>query len=212
LGCHTKLKKEKGKEETLFCRASQVDLRMDVLFSDGSPFLSHLLLSRYPTAFTDFWGGASVFLRDAVPVVPPDQQATTSFASHSRSVSTSAGPGEASVASTAPATRRGALLRALRSNPAILRVDPADEGRPAEHFDTRVDAVGWDLVHYGSRRESELAADDGILRSTISVLGAFPILRDHMPYIILISVLKSSARRAIRGCVLDTIFLPRASD
>jgi hypothetical protein len=160
----------------------------------------------------EFLRGASVFLRDAVRVVPPDLETTASSTPHSRSVSNSAGLGEASVTSTVPATRRGALLRALRSNPAILRVDPAGEERSAVHFATWVDAVGRDLVHDESRRESELAADDGILRSTISVLGAFPILRDHIPYIILISVLKSSARRAIQGCVLDTIFLPCASD
>jgi len=112
--------------------------------------------------------GASVFLRDAVRVVPPDRQAIASSASHSRSSSNSAALGEASVTSTAPATRRGALLRALRSNPAILRVDPAGEERSAVHFAIWVDAVGRD--HDESRRESELAADDGILRSTISAL------------------------------------------
>jgi hypothetical protein len=125
--------------------------------------------------------GASVFLREAVRVVPPDLEKNASSASHSRSASKSAARGEAPVTSTAPATRRGALLRALRSNPAILRVDPAGEERSAVHFATWVDAVGRDLVHDESQRESELAADDGILRSTISVLGAFPVLRDPMP-------------------------------
>jgi hypothetical protein len=114
--------------------------------------------------------GASVLFRDAVRVVPPDPQTTaSSSASHSRSASGSAPLGEASAV---PATRRGALLRALRSNSAILRVDPAGEERSAVLFATWVDATGRDMIRDESRRESELAADDGILRSTLSTLGA----------------------------------------
>jgi hypothetical protein len=67
----------------------------------------------------------------------------TASPSYSRSVSTSAALGDASIASTAPSTRRGALLRALRPNPAILRLDPVGEERLAMHFATRVDAAGW---------------------------------------------------------------------
>jgi hypothetical protein len=70
-----------------------------------------------------------------------------------------------------PATRRGALLRALRTNPAILRVDPAAEERSAVFFAAWVDA-GRDAASDASRRESELAADDGMLGSTLSALGA----------------------------------------
>jgi hypothetical protein len=90
-----------------------------------------------------FLRGASVFLCHAVLVVtvPPDTQMTAS-PSYSRSASTSAALGEASVASTAPATRHDALLRELRPNPAILRLDPAGEERLAMHFATRVDAAG----------------------------------------------------------------------
>jgi len=129
--------------------------------------------------------GASVFLRDAVRVVPPDPHAAASTASassrpHSRSASASAtaaavGETKSSPAVQAigltPATRRGALLRALRTNPAILRVDPAAEERSAVFFAAWVDA-GRDAASDASRRESELAADDGTLGSTLSALGA----------------------------------------
>jgi hypothetical protein len=127
--------------------------------------------------------GASVLFRDAVRVVPPDPQTTassSSTASHSRSASGSAPLGEAAAAASAvPATRRGALLRALRSNSAIIRVDPAGEERSAVLFATWVDAAGRDLVRDESRRGSELAADDGVLSSTLSTLGA----RLHTPFL-----------------------------
>jgi hypothetical protein len=59
----------------------------------------------------------------------------------------------------------------LRSNSAILRVDPAGEERSAVLFAAWVDAAGREIVRDESRREPELAADDGVLRSTLSTLG-----------------------------------------
>ena len=158
--------------------------------------------------------GASVFLRDAVRVVPPDPQTASasalSSASHSRSASASAPapPGEASasVGSTVPATRRGALLRALRSNPAILRVDPAGEERSGVLFAVWVDAAGRDVVRDESRRESELSADDGILRSTLSTLGAClytPFLTDR------ISMLTLMYWYAVPGELSEDVFWTR---
>ena len=151
--------------------------------------------------------GASVFLREAVRVVPPDPEAaTTSAAPLARQ-----GDSKSAAAAIAPtpATRRGILLRALRSNPAILRVDPAGEERSAVLFVTWVE-TGRDTANDESRRESELTADDGMLGSTHSVLGA----STPLPLIFLTLTLKleSSAGGTIRGRVLDTIFLPGISD
>lgn len=113
--------------------------------------------------------GASVFLRDAVRVVPPDPDAaSTSAAMLAREGDSKSAA--AAIAST-PATRRGVLLRALRSNPAILRVDPAGEERSAVLFAGWVE-TGRDTASDESRRESELTADDGMLESTRSALGA----------------------------------------
>ena len=144
--------------------------------------------------------GASVFLRDAVRVVPPpeDEQAASSdskshsasasaappFASHGATpnsrgkakaaagAGTGAAPPPVAVPSTTPATRRGALLRALREYPAILRIDPASEERSAALFALWVGQVGEEgASHDEAQRESELGADDGLLRSTHSALG-----------------------------------------
>ena len=113
--------------------------------------------------------GASVFLRDAVRVVPPDPDAaSTSAAPLAREGDSKSAA--AAIAST-PATRRGVLLRALRSNPAILCVDPAGEERSAVLFAGWVE-TGRDTTSDESRRESELTADDGMLESTRSALGA----------------------------------------
>ena len=115
--------------------------------------------------------GASVFLRDAVRVVPPDPDAaSTSAAPLAREGDSKSAA--AAIAST-PATRRGVLLRALRSNPAILRVDPAGEERSAILFVRWVE-IGRDTASDESRRESELTADDGMLGSTLAALGASP--------------------------------------
>ncbi len=120
--------------------------------------------------------GASVFLRDAVRVVPPEE----ADSSPSPSVTPSAPEGTTPrrkgvptpiVVSSTLATRRGALLRALRENPAILRVDPAGEERSAALFALWVETVGMETSHDESRRESELGADDGTLQSTCSALG-----------------------------------------
>ena len=79
----------------------------------------------------------SVFLRDAVHVIPLDPQATSTASTfsrpHSRAALASATAAVGKIKSSpavqaiglTPATRRGALLRALRTNPVILRADPA---------------------------------------------------------------------------------------
>ena len=124
--------------------------------------------------------GASVFLRDAVRVVPPEEAASSSssssFVAPSAHEGTPTPPhGKAAsppvVVSSTPATRRGTLLRALREHPAILRVDPAKEERSAAFFASWVEVVGAEASRDESHRESELGADDGTLRSTRSVLG-----------------------------------------
>jgi hypothetical protein len=127
--------------------------------------------------------GASGFLRDAVRVLPPNQAAPSSasafaFASvvpphaHDGPARTrrKVPPSPVAVASATAGTRRGALLYALRANPAILRVDPAKEDRSAAQFMAWVEA-GTDAIHDESRRESELAANDGLLGNTRSALG-----------------------------------------
>lgn len=122
--------------------------------------------------------GASVFLRDAVRVVPPEEAdspasaSTTPPAHESTMLRGKAVPTPMpTVVSSTPATRWGALLRALRENPAILRVDPAREERSAALFASWVERVGAEASRDESRRESELGADDGPLRSTRSTLG-----------------------------------------
>ena len=125
--------------------------------------------------------GASVFLRDAVRVVPPEEadsspSASTTLSAHEDTMSRgTAVPTPIAVSST-PATRRGALLRALRENPAILRVDPAGEERSAALFVSWVGRIGAEASRDESRRESELGADDGALQSTRSALGECHLL------------------------------------
>ena len=119
--------------------------------------------------------GASVFLRDAVRVVPPEEadssSASTTPSAHEDTMSRGKPVPTPIVVSSTPATRRGALLRALRENPAIMRVDPAGEERSAALFLSWVERVGAEASRDESRRESELGADDGVLRSTHSALG-----------------------------------------
>src|SRR6266851_8161268 len=90
----------------------------------------------------DLLRGARVFLRDAERVDPrATSTASASPRPHSRSArprppqprarSNSPPPCSPSVSH---ATRRGALLHALRTNPAILLVDPAAEERSAMFF------------------------------------------------------------------------------
>ncbi|KAH8997648.1 hypothetical protein EDB86DRAFT_891397 [Lactarius hatsudake] len=121
--------------------------------------------------------GASVFLRDAVRVVPPEPAAPASASTPPASASTppafegavtprTEAPPPVAISVT-PATRRDALLRALRATPAILRVDPAKEERSATLF------VTWAQVEdlrEETQREVELAADDGALQITRSML------------------------------------------
>lgn len=121
--------------------------------------------------------GASVFLRDAVRVVPPDEAAAASASAtpSAHEGTTTDLPGKAASppvgVSSAPATRRGALLRALREYPAIMRVDPAKEERSAALFASWVETVGAEASRDESHRESELGAEDGMLRGTHTVLG-----------------------------------------
>ncbi|KAI9459247.1 hypothetical protein BJY52DRAFT_390514 [Lactarius psammicola] len=115
--------------------------------------------------------GASVFLRDAVRVFPPEPAAPASASTPSTFEDSATPRAEATpplAISVTPATRRDALLRALRATPAILRVDPAKEERSAVLF------VTWAQVkdlHDETQREAELAADDGALQITRSTLG-----------------------------------------
>ena len=137
--------------------------------------------------------GASVFLRDAVRVVPPEEAdsspsvSTTPPANENTMSRGNAVPTPIIVSST-PATRRGALLHALRENPAILRVDPASEERSAALFALWVERVGAEASRDESRRGSELDADDGALRGTCSTLGEC-----HLPF----------SCRSVGRCVVD---------
>ena len=120
--------------------------------------------------------GASVFLREAVRVVPPEEAASSPPAEAregSAELRRQAAPPPVGV-SSAPATRRGALLRALREYPSILRVDPAGEERSAALFASWVETVGAEASRDESRREAELGAEDGMLRGTHSALGECP--------------------------------------
>ncbi|KAH9037049.1 hypothetical protein EDB85DRAFT_2142619 [Lactarius pseudohatsudake] len=122
--------------------------------------------------------GASVFLRDAVRVVPPESAAPASASTppaFEDAVTPRAEAPPPVAISVTPATRRDALLRALRATPAILRVDPAKEERSATLF------VTWAQVEDlrdETQREVELAADDGALQITRSMLGqlSFPLV------------------------------------
>ncbi len=119
--------------------------------------------------------GASVFLRDAVRVVPPEEADSSPSASVTPSAHEGTTPrGKAVptpiIVSSTPATRRETLLRALRENPAILRVDPAREQRSAALFASWLEGFAEASLD-GSCCESELGADDGALQSTRSVLG-----------------------------------------
>ena len=163
--------------------------------------------------------GASVFLRDAVRVVPPEEagsspSSSTTPSAHESTMSRGKAVPMPNAASFTPATRWGALLCALRENPAILRVDPAGEERSAALFTSWVERVGAEAFRDESRRESELGADDGALRSTRSALGEC-----HLPFscrsvgrYVVDSWWMSSAGRTDRGWVLDTVLLPRASN
>ncbi|KAH9160048.1 hypothetical protein EDB89DRAFT_949926 [Lactarius sanguifluus] len=114
--------------------------------------------------------GASVFLRDAVRVVPPEPAAPASASTppaFDDAVTPRAEAPSPVAISVTPATRRDALLRALRATPAIIRVDPVKEERSATLF------VTWAQVEDlrdGTQREVELAADGGALQVTHSML------------------------------------------
>ena len=121
--------------------------------------------------------GASVFLRDAVRVFPPEPpapaSASTPPAFEDATTPRADAPSPVAISGT-PATRRDALLRALRATPAILRVDPAKEERSAALFATwaQVDDLP-DETH----REAELTADEGALQITCSTLGWLSLSR-----------------------------------
>ncbi|KAH9062333.1 hypothetical protein EDB87DRAFT_1606425 [Lactarius vividus] len=123
--------------------------------------------------------GASVFLRDAVRVVPPEPAASASASTppaFEDAVTPRAEAPPPVAISAAPATRRDALLRALRATPAILRVDPAKEERSATLF------VTWAQVEdlrNETQHEDELAADDGALQNTRSILVPEELSKDE---------------------------------
>jgi len=128
--------------------------------------------------------GASVFLRDAVRVVPPEEadfspSDSTTPSAHESTISRGKEVPTPTVVSSTPVTRRGALLRALRENPAILRVDPAGEERSAALFTSWVERVGEEASRDESRRESELGADDEALQSTRSALVPEELTEDE---------------------------------
>ncbi|KAI0291151.1 hypothetical protein BC826DRAFT_1023951 [Russula brevipes] len=168
-------------EQTLFTRL-QSSLPPDLITSirdtipdsvrhpQGRIDLAHAAQARVQDAAArgeELLRGASIFLRDAVRVVPPEQAISSPSASAAAPTHEGAAkprgttPATVAVSST-PATRRDALLHALRANPAILRVDPANEERSAVLFAAWV-ATAADATRDESRRESELAADDETL-------------------------------------------------
>ncbi|KAI0260805.1 hypothetical protein BC834DRAFT_898427 [Gloeopeniophorella convolvens] len=127
-----------------------------------------------------FLRGASVFLRDAVRVVPPEEAiispSPTPPLVREGAVTPRAEvpPPVVTVAST---TRRDTLMRSLRSTAAILRVDPASEERSAAPF------AAWagrpEAKPDQTRREVELAADDGALRGTFATLVPTELTEDE---------------------------------
>ena len=119
--------------------------------------------------------GASVFLRDAVRVVPPEEYPATASASASTpptfedaTTPRAEAPSPVGISGT-PATRRDALLRALRATPAILRVDPAKEERSVAFFGSWI--LQTKSLPGQTQREAELSADEGALQVTRSTLG-----------------------------------------
>jgi hypothetical protein len=60
-----------------------------------------------------------------------------------------------------------------------LRVDPAKEERSAALFASWVEEVGAEASREESQRESELGADDGMLRSTHSALVPGELTEDE---------------------------------
>ncbi|KAF8265350.1 hypothetical protein EI94DRAFT_1831256 [Lactarius quietus] len=114
--------------------------------------------------------GASVFLRDAVRVFPPEDPASASASTPPAYEDTATpraeAPSPATIAGT-PATRRDALLRSLRATPAILRVDPAKEERSRVSFGTWTQV---DDLPDETQREAELAADERALQITREAL------------------------------------------
>ena len=137
--------------------------------------------------------GASVFLRDAVRVVPPESAVPASASTPPAFDDATTPRAEAAppvVISVTPATRRDALLRALRATPAILRVDPTKEERSATLF------VSWaqvDGLRDETQREAELAADEGALQITRSTLGQLLLFRGLMTGLVLMKTQKHSA-------------------
>ena len=119
--------------------------------------------------------GASIFLRDAVRVVPPEEYPATASASASTpptfedaTTPRAEAPSPVGISGT-PATRRDALLRALRATPAILRVDPAKEERSVAFFGSWI--LQTKSLPGQTQREAELSADEGALQVTRSTLG-----------------------------------------
>ena len=145
--------------------------------------------------------GASVFLRDAVRVVPPEEYPAPSSASASTpptfedaTTPRAEAPSPVGISGTPPATRRDVLLRALRATPAILRVDPAKEERSSALFGSWV--LQTKSLPGEPQREAELSADEGALQVTRTTLGQL------LPSFLVITYedsRKPSAGGAVRG-------------
>ena len=115
--------------------------------------------------------GASIFLRDAVRVVPPEEypaSASTPPTFEDATTPRAEAPSPVGISGT-PATRRDALLRALRATPAILRIDPAKEERSVAFFGSWI--LQTKSLPGQTQREAELSADEGALQVTRSTLG-----------------------------------------
>lgn len=147
----------------------------------------------------EFLRGASEFLREAVRVVPPDEgqqvegvmwdgmDVWTIPATVAASSSPSSSNVEASTTTakttkagevTAIATRKEAILRTLRTNPDILRVDPRADERTKAVFEewerTEVEGLegGVKGEKWVERMQGELEVDMEALTRTRDVLSA----------------------------------------
>lgn len=135
---------------------------------------------------------AGEVLRDAVKVIPPDENAVTSsgliwdgsdmwmLPSDTGDLSTNGkGKGRANLQS-AVATRAEALLRRLRSDPEILKHDPEADGGVREVYllwlssDMDSQDGGIEGAHWIAKIDETLKSDDGeTLQSTLDTLGVY---------------------------------------
>lgn len=156
---------------------------------------------------------AGDFLRDAVRVVPPTE-AGPAVAGTSRPDTPRSEIREGSARSSGEgktiATRREALLRTLRANAEILKVDPADDQNGGDAFArwSEQEAEGIDGEAWAARREAELEADGGGLKATREALGKFNLSYNNSGWLILHGSPDIDDSRSF----LEAILLPRASN